>query len=121
MGADDILNDIVTGLKTELGAGFGTIKTFAERQGEMLAKQAASIAKSRIDGELATDDVFFEWLLDGLKKDTANMAKSIAVLTVLTIEKAWNAIANAIWGGIRTILTAAGLPAPLIPSQPPTV
>jgi hypothetical protein len=121
MNADDILDAVLNGLRTELGAGFGTIKAFAERQGSMLAKRAASIAKSRINGEMAGDDEFFEWAMKDLEDDTANLARSIAMLTVLTIEKAWNAVANALWGGIRTILTAAGVPAPLIPDAPPHV
>ena len=121
MNASDILDEIVGNLKAELGSGFGKIRKFTQDQGMMLAKQAELIAHSRIDGNLASDDEFFEWLLEGLKKDTANMVKSIAVLTVLTLEKAWNAVANALWGGIRTILGAAGLPAPLIPAKPPKI
>jgi len=119
MDASDILDDLLSNLRTELGDGFSAISNFARVQGEMLAKQAARIARSRIDGDLADDDDFYNWLLGGLERDTANMARSIAVLTVLTIEKAWNALVNALWGGIRSILTAAGLPAPLIPETPP--
>ncbi len=121
MNADAILEAIVNGLKTELGNGFGTIASFVERQGRLLAKQAELIARSRINGELANDDEFFEWLLDRLAKDTENMARSVAVLTALTVERAWNAVANAVWGGLSAILTAAGVPAPFIPARPAAV
>jgi hypothetical protein len=47
------------------------------------------------------------------------MAKSIVMLSALTIEKAWNAVAGVLWGGIRTILSGAGVPAGLLPQTPP--
>lgn len=121
MNADDMLADIISALKLELGTGFKKIAKFVEQQGKLLAKQAELIARSRINGPLANDDEFYQWLLKGLEKDTANMAKGVAVLTALTIERAWNAIANVVWGGLSAILTASGVPAPLIPAKPPKI
>jgi hypothetical protein len=56
-----------------------------------------------------------------MQTNTENMARAVAMLTALTVEKAWNAVAGALWGGLRTILTDAGIPASLIPDAPPHI
>lgn len=119
MNAADILNDMLGALQGELSDGYSEISEFAERQGRMLAKQAEHLATERADGFLTGDDELFAFFLEGMKRDTENMARSIAMLTVLTIEKAWNAVANALWGGLRTILAGAGVPGALLPETPP--
>lgn len=119
MGHDQILSDIIAALKGELGAGYSTIKTFAESQGKLLAKQAEHIAKSRIDGSLKDDDDLYHFFLDGLERNAENMTRSIVMLSALTIEKAWNAVAGVLWGGIRSILSGAGVPDNLLPETPP--
>lgn len=119
MDAAAILDDMLGALRGELSDGFSTIAEFAERQGRMLAKQAEHLARERIDGFLADDDELFEFFLEGMQRDAENMVKSIAMLSILTIEKAWNAVAGALWGGLRTILAGAGLPPALLPETPP--
>ncbi|OAO01613.1 hypothetical protein [Parasphingorhabdus sp.] len=121
MDAADILNDMLGALQGELSDGYSEISEFAERQGRMLAKQAEHLAKERADGFLTDDDELFAFFLEGMQRDTENMARSIAMLTVLTIEKAWNAVANALWGGLRTILAGAGVPGSLLPETPPLI
>lgn len=119
MDAAQILEDMLAALRGELQDGYGTISEFAERQGRMLAKQAEHLAKERADGFLTDDDELFAFFLEGMQRDAENMVKSIAMLTIITVEKAWNAVAGALWGGLRTILTAAGVPANMLPETPP--
>ena len=119
MDHDQILGDIIAALKGELGAGYSTIQSFAESQGKLLAKQAEDIARSRISGSLKDDDDLFGFFLEGLRHNAENMAKSIVMLSALTIEKAWNAVAGVLWGGIRSILSGAGVPDNLLPETPP--
>ena len=119
MDHDQILGDIIAALKGELGAGYSTIQSFAESQGKLLAKQAEDIARSRISGSLKDDDDLFAFFLEGLRHNAENMAKSIVMLSALTIEKAWNAVAGVLWGGIRSILSGAGVPDNLLPETPP--
>lgn len=121
MDAQSIFNSIRGALLAELSDGYSTISGFVEDQGRLLSAQAAFIAEQRAAGELRNNDVLYNHFMDGLKNNTENMARSVAMLTALTIEKAWNAIANALWGGIRTILSGAGLPANLIPDTPPHI
>ena len=119
MDHQQILGDMVAALKGELGEGYSTIRSFVESQGKLLAKQAEDIAKSRVSGSLATDDELFEFFLDGLKQNAENMTKAVVMLSALTIEKAWNAVAGVLWGAIRTALSGAGVPASLLPQTPP--
>lgn len=119
MGHQDILNDIVGALKGELGEGYSTVSNFVQTQGKLLAKQAEDIAKSRAGGSLANDDELFEFFLENLRKNTENMVKSLVQLSILTIEKAWNAVAGVLWGAIRSILGGAGVPGNLLPQTPP--
>lgn len=119
MDHQQILDDIIAALKGELGQGFSTIKTFVTNQGTLLAQQAEEIAHLRVHGSLRTNDKLYNFFLEGLKTNAENMAKSIVMLTALTIEKAWNAIAGILWGGIRTILSGAGVPSGLLPATPP--
>jgi hypothetical protein len=119
MDHQQILNDIVAALRGELGEGYSTIRTFAESQGRLLAKQAEDIAKSRINGSLKNDDELYEFFLKGLEQNAENMARGIVMLSALTIQQAWNAVAGVLWGAIRTALSGAGVPAGLLPDTPP--
>jgi len=119
MDHQQILGDMADALKGELGDGYSTIKNFVESQGKLLAKQAEDLAKSRLNGSLANDDELYQFFLEGLESNAKNMAKAIVMLSALTIEKAWNAIAGVLWGGIRSILSGAGVPGNLLPQTPP--
>ena len=115
----EMLKDIVAALRGELGAGYLTISNLVETQGRLLAKQAQNIAESRLQGSLRDDDELFEFFLEGLQTNAANLSRSVVMLSALTIEKAWNAIAGILWDGIRTALSGAGVPDNMLPKTPP--
>ena len=119
MDHQQILNDMVAALRGEIGSGYSTIRTLVENQGKLLAKQAEKIAKSRATGSLKDDDELYEFFLQGLVQNSENLARSIVMLSALTIEKAWNAIAGILWGAMRTVLSGAGVPGGLLPQTPP--
>lgn len=119
MDYQQIVNDIVAALQGELGDGFSQIESFVASQGKLLAKQAAGIATSRINGSLANDDELYEFFLGNLERNTQNAVTSIVMLSALTIEKAWNAVAGVLWGAMRTFLSGAGVPEGLLPTTPP--
>ena len=121
MDASTIFTDLRDALKGELGQGYSTISSFIERQGRLLADQAAFIAEQRATGSLRDNDALFEHFLEGLRTNAVNLTHHVAMLTALTIEKTWNAVANVLWGGIRAIMAAAGVPAALLPVTPPNV
>ena len=66
-------------------------------------------------GELADG---YDLVSDFAERQGRMLAKQAEHLA-LTIEQAWNAVANALWGGMRTILTGAGVPPNLLPATPP--
>lgn len=119
MDHQQIFGDIVAALKGELGQGYSTISGFVESQGKLLAQQAEHIARERLNGSLKDNDDLYHFFLEGLQTNAENMAKAIVMLSALTIEKAWNAVAGVLWGGIRTILSGAGVPGNLLPQTPP--
>jgi hypothetical protein len=121
MDASTIFTDLRAALKGELGEGYSTISSFIERQGRLLADQAAFIAEQRATGSLRDNDALFEHFLEGLKTNAVNLTHHVAMLTALTIEKTWNAVANVLWGAIRTIMSASGVPAALLPATPPHI
>ncbi|MEM8695556.1 MAG: hypothetical protein AAGE05_05990 [Pseudomonadota bacterium] len=118
MEISEIVSDLLGNLEEQLGDDIGTIRTFASSQGKKLAAQAKLIAEQRVAGVLRDDDELFEHFVQSLKDAAENFARSVVMLTVLTIEKAWNAIVNAIWGALNGILQGAGLPSVFIPGPP---
>ena len=89
---------------------------FADRQAKVLAKQAAWIAEGTVNGELVDEER--DWFLSNLGELSANFARTVASLTILTIEKAWNAIVGEIWKAINgAVNTALGFTLP-IPRMP---
>jgi hypothetical protein len=110
-----LVNDIISALKGSVGDGWSAISGFAEKQAKMLANQAAMIAQARISGSLKDDDDMFEFFTNQLKDHATNFARSVATLTLLTIEQAWNAVVKVIWGAINGALASvkiAGIPLP---------
>lgn len=112
-----VVQDIIAALKGEVGEGWAAISGFSQHQAKMLANQAAMITQARISGSLKDDDEMFEFFTDQLKRMTINFARSVATLTLLTIEQAWNAIVKIVWGAINGALASvriAGIPLPTL-------
>jgi hypothetical protein len=111
-------NQIISAVNTAINGDIRTIASFAERQAAQLAKQAAWIAESTINGSF-TDDDDRQFFIDNLKDLTENFARTVAGLTILTLEKAWNAVVGVLWGAINGALTASGIPIRLpVPAAP---
>ena len=89
---------------------------FADRQAKFLAGQAAWIAAATVTGEL--DEEERDWFLSNLGELSANFARTVAGLTILTMEKAWNTIVGEIWKAINGVVDNAlgfTLPIPELP------
>lgn len=110
-----ILDEIFDHLSFELQGAWNSISSYAERQAKMLAQQAAWIAQSRIAGSLKTDDDLFEFFTEELSDSVENFANTIALQTLLTLEKTWNSIVDILWRYINGALTAVGLSGMPIP------
>ncbi len=110
MKVQDIVTQIVGTLKGELKDSFGTIKMFAEEQAERLARFALVIAEERAFGTLKKNNTMFKRFTKRLEEQTEAFARHLVMLTVLTLEKAWNAIVGVVWGAINSIIANTGLP-----------
>jgi len=110
---DDLTRQIIGRLDAELGDDITKFVGFAGKQAKRLAKQAAWIAEASAKGELDDDDR--NWFLDNLKELSTNFARTVAGLTLLTIEKAWNAVVDILWNAMSTVVGST-LPIPVPPS-----
>lgn len=101
---DQVGKDILDALNGLLEDDIGNYVEFAERQTKALAKQAAWIAEATLNGELSDDDR--DWFLKNLEKLAENFARTVIALTILTLEKAWNAIVGTLWKAINGAVEA---------------
>jgi hypothetical protein len=109
---------MVAALKGEITAGWGKISGLARSQSSQLARQAAVIIESRIAGSLRTDEALYEFFVRGLRENARNFARTVAAMTIATLDRAWNAVVGALWSAINGALTGAGLAALPIPAAP---
>ncbi len=113
---DALIKDLLGALSGAINDDIKNHVEFAERQAKALAKQAAWITEGTIKGELDEEDR--DWFLNDLATLAANFARTVAALTILTIEKAWNAIVGAVWSAINGAVDSAlgfALPIPKVP------
>jgi uncharacterized protein YecA (UPF0149 family) len=113
-----LVEDIINALKHNVGANWQAISQFAQSQTTLLAKQGKLIAESRATGALHDDDELFYFFVDQLAENTKNFTRSMAALTAITLESAWNTVVTKLWNAINTIITHAGLPGLIIPPLP---
>lgn len=117
-----IVEDMLAALSGVLKEDIKNHVDFAERQSKALAMQAAWIAQETANRDLSDDDR--DWFLKDLARQSENFAHTLAALTVLTVEKAWNAIVDVLWTAINGAVSAAipgiKLPVPKLPSPPST-
>ncbi len=113
-----LTTDILAALRGEIASGWGRIRAFSEKQAKALATQAAFITQSRVAGSLREDEGLFRFFVDQLKEMAANFARSVAAMTIVTLDRAWNAIVGVVWGAVNQVLTGAGLGRLPVPRAP---
>ena len=113
---DNLGAEIAVAWKAALSEGWDQLNSFYKSQTSKISKQAALIAKLRLEGDLVDDDEMFAFLLDQLEDNVRNFANAVANLTMLTLQKAWNASVGVLWGAINKLLTGAGFAALPIPA-----
>jgi hypothetical protein len=117
MKTSEVVAHILDLLRGELSSGFSAIQTFAKTQLETIAELGAVIARERVSGILRKNTQMFNRFIERLKGHIAVFARDVALLTVLTIEKAWNLVVSEIWGVLNSAISSVGLPLEL-PSPP---
>ena len=106
---DKVADDIYSKVKVSLENDWNTLSTFHRSQGKKLARQAALLAQLKLSGEVPQDDPIFDVLYEKFEDAARNFAQAIANLTMLTLQNAWNANVNTIWGAVNELLSGVGL------------
>ncbi len=113
---DELAANIVGALKDAVQSGVNIATSFVKSQTNGLAMQAALITEARITGQI-TDEQFKRFNKQ-LRALTENFVRTLAHLFLITLQHAWNAVVDVLWGGINQALDLAGLPKLPIPSAP---
>lgn len=106
---------VIKAIRTQAKGGWSTIQSLVETQGKMLSQQAGWIAEGVVKGALKDDPEFQHKWLGYLAEDVKSLAHDVAALTILTVEKVWNAVVKVLWDAIDKALTGAGLGALPLP------
>lgn len=113
-----LIEKLLGDLQAMLQADWEKVSPYAQRQTKLLAAQAQMIVQSRLAGSLKGEDDLYDFFLEQLKRLAANFARTLAALTVLTLEKIWNKIVGTLWGAINDTLKGAGLVGIILPGVP---
>ncbi|MGZ2257444.1 hypothetical protein [Roseobacter sp. A03A-229] len=106
---DEVADDIYSKIKESLESDWNTLSSFHKSQGKKLARQAALLAQLKLSNEVPQDDPVFGTLIEQFEDATKNFAQAVANLTILTLQNAWNAIVDTLWGAVNELLSGAGL------------
>jgi hypothetical protein len=113
---DGLAAAMIAALKGVVQPGINIATTFVKNQTKGLAMQAALITEARLTGQI-TDEQFLRFNKQ-LRTLTENFVRTLAHLALITLQKAWNAVAGVLWGTINQTLGAAGFPALPVPAAP---
>jgi hypothetical protein len=102
-----LVSSITRTPSAELGRDVATVEGFARDQVEGLAQQARLIAAAIANGQLTESEA--GGALADLKATAEDFAATLVGLTVVDVEKVWNAAVGALWTAIET---AAGIALP---------
>jgi hypothetical protein len=105
---DEVVADIKTAVTGILQTDVTQIRGFAERQVMALAQQTAFVEVGITTGQI-TDETR-DFFLDSLEDMARNFANTLRGLTLITIEKVWNAVVGVLW---RALEAATNLVLPL--------
>ena len=107
---DQLIGDIKTSVSDVLEKDITTLRGFSERQLKALALQGKLIAEYYAKGEISSDEV--DYFLDNLEDMAQNFANTLRGLSVVTIEKVWNAVVGVLTKAIGASLKGVGLAIP---------
>lgn len=110
---DELASDILQALRVILAEDVPKLAELGVERSRRLAQMADMIAGQWNAGRLTEEDR--DWFLDDLARLAADFARTIALKTLLTVERAWNAVAGALWSALRAAVGVAGLPIPAMP------
>ena len=111
----ELFKILLKDLQRLLNEKFNAVSTYIKNQSQMAANQAVWIASERAIGSLRNDDQNYEFFVSALNKSSTNFVRSLAQMTLLTIEELWNTIVGTVWDFLNGLLGQAGLAALPVP------
>jgi hypothetical protein len=109
---DELMKSISDAATGVINKDIKTIAGFAQSQEKKLAKFAIWIGEAELEGEFKDDPGLREDFLQSLQDMTRDFVNTLRGLTMITVEKIWNAIVNVIWDALDKA-TGLALPRPI--------
>ena len=94
-----LVDDSIAAANTAIGDDLTKLEGFARSQFEAIAQVAADITADRLAGKLTEQEC--EILIGRIPNLVKNTVNTLRGLALVTVEKAWNAIAATVQGAIR--------------------
>ena len=108
----DIAKAAVTAASGVINKDITAISGFAKDQLQRLERLSLLFAKAQLAGEFDGDTEARDDYLHILQNVARDFATTLRGLSMITIEKIWNAVVNAVWGVLQKSLGVT-LPVPL--------
>lgn len=99
---DKLVGDSIAAASAAIGDDITRMEGFARSQFLAIAQNAADIVEDRIAGRLSESEA--KMLLDRIPRLVRNTINTLRGLTLVTVEKAWNAVAMTVQNAVRSAL-----------------
>ena len=99
---DRLVSDSIAAASAAIGDDITRIEGFARSQFQAIAQSAADIVEDRLAGRLSEAEARI--LLNRIPRLVQNTINTLRGLALVTLEKAWNAVAMTIQNAIRGAL-----------------
>jgi len=109
---DELMKSISAAATGVINKDITTIAGFAQSQEKKLAQFAIWIAEAELVGEFKDDPQLRDDFLRSLRDMTRDFVNTLRGLTMITIEKIWNAVVGVIWDALDKA-TGLKLPRPV--------
>lgn len=113
---DTLAAEMIAALKGAVQPSVNIATSFVKEQTASLAMQAALITEARVTRQI--NERQYVRFSAQLKTLFETFVRSLALLALITLQKAWNAVVGVLWGRINQTLAAAGFPTLPIPRAP---
>ncbi len=100
-----LILDLQSAATGAVSRDISTLGGFSQEQLEAIARQAATVAAGIVDGSIPPD--LHSYFLNSLQELTRSFVNVLDGLTVVTAEKAWNAMVGVLWGAISKVTGVA--------------
>lgn len=104
---EQTFQSILSSLKAEAGAAYDNITSFSQDELRLLLTEAAQYTDALAHGELTQAE--FKAEMKNIDDQARIIAKAIAELIAITIQKAFDTINNTLRDAVRQALNAAGI------------